>query len=299
MRLAAAILILTTLGLGASGGEPGSLPHDIAFWDERHGLLAAGGSISTTDDGGRTWTVRQRGRHSFVLAVSGKRDAWALSGRTLLHSHDRGRSWTRTRMSRTLSRLDFGTRRIGWGLERRELFNGNRVTVLYGTADGGRTWRRLPNPCAGWYDFAEAALAAARRGWMVCAGQPGVGHQEKAVYETRDGGKTWRNRACACFHGSRGRIPSFGYVAGIDFTPSGTGLLLQRRGSPVLLSHNAGRTWSSTSAGLAEVEYGVDVSIVSAETAFALVEPIPPRGRVNLRVTRDGGRTWRTSRVWR
>lgn len=270
-------------------------PAAIAFWDARHGIAVNPGKVLTTEDGGRNWTVRRRGGKLASPTVVGAADGWVVDGRSLLHTSDRGRSWTRLGLPRPFAWVGFATRSAGWGLQTWERANGDRTARLFRTPDGGRTWTRLRNPCAGWYDFPSATLASPRRGWVACAGQPGVGHSEKAIYETSDGGRSWQLRACACFHIRRGRLSSSGYLAGLDFLPSGTGLLLQHRGVPLQTSRDGGRSWTPTRAAAVEVEYADSASLVSPTVAFALVRAAP---RTRLVASTDGMRTWQTVRTW-
>lgn len=86
----------------------------MAFWDENHGIVIGDptkGSfeVVTTEDGGRTWESRDRGKMPTALegegafaasgtcvAVEGKKNAWFATGGAVarvFHTSDRGRNW--------------------------------------------------------------------------------------------------------------------------------------------------------------------------------------------------------------
>jgi photosystem II stability/assembly factor-like uncharacterized protein len=117
----------------------------------------------------------------------------------------------------------------------------------------------------------------------------------KAVYETADGGRTWRFLAGPDLrHKHSGGLCFCGYAGEIAFSGS-FGLLTQHRGYSYR-SSDGGRTWRPLRVTSPELVEGDDASVVSANTGYLL------RGRFSryeeLLRTRDGGRTWRVIRHW-
>jgi photosystem II stability/assembly factor-like uncharacterized protein len=272
-----------------------ALPRSIAFLDVRHGVVGTDRTIETTDDGGRTWTIRYRGKGPFrVVNKRGTRRVWATAPRLYLRSDDGGATWRRL-ARRPVSGVEFGKPLVGWDVKEREFISENRAW-LSKTRDGGRTWRRFREVCAEQYAFAGLAHVAEDHAWMTCVGQPGVGQQQRAVFETRDGGRSWTMRACGCQRPlTRGSITWSGYPRELEFIPGGHGVMFQFRGSPILVTHDGGRTWRH-GVGQPEIDLEVDASIVSPRLIYALVGDGHERAR--LLVTKDGGRDWRLVRRW-
>lgn len=278
------------------------LPASVAFWDEERGLLGAGrcwdcrgGTISTTDDGGRTWILRTRtsGRVTWVTTLGGS-DAWALAGRELLHSADGGRSWRAVSKAPLLSVI-FTSESEGWGiLETRE---SAFESQLVRTRDGGRHWQNEASPCPHVVGgVMGVSFPTAARGWLLCVGQPGAGQQQKAVLATRDGGETWTAVSGAIVGNASldGGLGGYGYPEGIAFRPSGTGVLWEGRGT-LFLTRNGARSWEAKE-GIAspEIDFGLSASLPADRAFYFLLQ----RGSFRLLRSENGGRTWSVSHRW-
>lgn len=296
--LEALVVVAAVAASGSSAARrpPIVLPVSIAFFDARHGVMGTQRTIETTYDGGRTWTIQYSGTGPYRIVEERRgNEVWATGPGQSLYSGNRGYAWRRQPRPPT-SGAAFGAPSLGWEVKQRELPSGDRVAWISKTRDGGRSWRRVGRVCRDWSSFASISHVSPTRGWLVCAGQPGAGMQEKAIFETRNGGRSWSLRACACLgRFRRGRLSTAGYPVGIEFTPRGDGVLLQHRGTPVTITHDGGRTWTRT-AGAPELDFRLDASIVSARRIYVLAGPTSERMR--LLVTDDGGRTWRVLRRW-
>jgi photosystem II stability/assembly factor-like uncharacterized protein len=160
---------------------------DVAFADERHGVLVALDKIWSTRDGGRTWRLRRELPMTVLTCVAAgdSRHAWAA----------------------------------GWGTQ-------DGAPLVWATSDGGATWGRLrvdvPAPRPGALQTRQIACAGASRLWITCdagvlattdggktwrlqqvpAGQPlavaaaGEEHvlattQTQPILATADAGATW------------------------------------------------------------------------------------------------------------
>jgi photosystem II stability/assembly factor-like uncharacterized protein len=161
---------------------------DVAFADERHGVLAALDRIWSTRDGGRTWRLRRRAPMTVLTSVAAgdARHAWVA----------------------------------GWDTQLGD-------PLVYATRDGGATWRRLhvdvPPAQPGDLQARQIACAGESRLWITCdagvlasvdggqtwelqrvpAGQPlavaaaGEEHvlattESQPILASSDGGTTWR-----------------------------------------------------------------------------------------------------------
>lgn len=269
--------------------SPSTMPSAVAFWELRRGIATTPIAITTTDDGGRTWTFRHRARRPSAPAVAPGGSAWALAGRWLLHSSDYGRTWRADRIDRRFDSIDFVNGGVGWATVDAARPNGDGISTLFATADGGRSWRRLRHPCPGWYVAAHAALVTPAHGWIACAGQLAAGHQLKALYETRDKGRTWALRAGPRAFGA-------GYVNGIGFGPGRFSLMVNTLVAGVYASRDGAKSWSPVRFGA--FNDGLFASVTSPTLGHALIGA--NRHGMGLRLVRttDAGRSWTRIRSW-
>jgi photosystem II stability/assembly factor-like uncharacterized protein len=160
---------------------------DVAFADERRGVLVALDKIWSTRDGGRTWQLRRELPMTVLTSVT---------------TGDARHAWV-----------------AGWDTQ-------DGMPFVWATRDGGATWRRLrvdvPAPQPGALQTRQIACAGASRLWITCdagvlatadggktwqlqqvpAGQPlavaaaGEEHvlattETQPILATADGGATW------------------------------------------------------------------------------------------------------------
>jgi photosystem II stability/assembly factor-like uncharacterized protein len=308
-------LVLTMSGAAQARTIKQPVPTSIAFWDRDHGLASfvvygptdrSEGYVSTTSDGGKTWTIRWRGTAAWeVGVVRGTREAWAqINPRRLcadckgvtIRTRDRGRSWRR--VGTPPSPPSFATRRVGFAMNSRQTNAG----TLMKTTNGGRTWRRVGAPCRkGWGGFAWSAaisFVSPNRGWILCKGQPAGGGQSKALYVTTDGGASWKRLFNAFFEPGRVRLGKLhsGYAGGMSFTPGADGLLWSARGQTIRTS-DGGRHWRPTAATSPEVREAYSGWQVNDRVGYLLLQDNDREDWELLR-TENGGRTWRLVRSW-
>jgi photosystem II stability/assembly factor-like uncharacterized protein len=286
------------------------MPAAIAFWDARHGLLGAracrlpagcdAGMIELTGDGGRTFRVVLRTRRPVIALQTAGADAAiaSLDGGGALRTLDRGQSWRPYRLRFTTS---FTTPLIGLGV-RPSLSGRDRVLAVLATSDGGVTWQRRASPCR----QAVAAdalvdLVTPRLGWIFCLGQPGAGNEEKAVFRTTDGGRSWRPGAATVVYRQRrvhGGLSGYGYPEGISFAPNGFGILWESRGT-LYVTRDGGMHWGAKpKVARPEIDFGRGAAAFTDGRGLVLLgrgggEP------TRLLATSDCGRTWRVVRRWR
>jgi photosystem II stability/assembly factor-like uncharacterized protein len=331
LRAAVAVVavVCSCVAGGAAAGGGGSeaagtglvaavlVPNTVSFWDAERGLIGSGllycnvtgrcasGAVSLTTDGGRTSRVllRTAGPVDWVSVAAGGL-AWAVvdscsGGRgcrpaRLLRSADGGRSWQHQPL--LLGRPGFGDRLHGFALG-----GGGcepawcAAQTLFRSEDGGRSFRRLRSPCPG--ETQGVSPVGVSRAWLLCAGQPGVGNQQKAIYKTTDAGRTWtRLLSLTLNRRSAGGISWYGYALGISFNPAGVGLLWESRGT-LYLTLDGGRRWKPLpTVARPEIDFGSSASVVPGK-AFALL--YWGNHSYRLITTTHGYRDWHTVRTWR
>lgn len=241
--------------------------NEVQFVSVTHGYAFGPAGVAFTRDGGRVWTEGQflGGQLQRVVPIGS--DVWATyvecSGPPepttncriyVAISVDGGLHWRQTRSSSPVIEAYDG----GDVLARVTLSEAYLVSygVLNGelamTDNSGRTWHRLSDPCADWRTAQLAALWAGQL-WMICGGAaegrpPG---SAKAVFQSRDGGRTWTLRAYTGFgpvagplggRGPTGEIPYGGVLSQLA-TISPTTAWIGASGLGVLVTYDAGRIW--------------------------------------------------------
>jgi photosystem II stability/assembly factor-like uncharacterized protein len=178
------------------------------------------------------------------------------------------------------------------------------------TSDGGRTWRFVarrtlpatppgPNPpCRTDASFAARAGAIAL---ALCGSVPGAGEQEKLLYRSTDGGRTWRLTGdSGCGRPPKGvaMINCLGYLWGLALSPDARlAIVLEDRGT-MWISHDAGVRWTALpSVSRPELDWPVGASALPDGRAFVL---LASGGRCPCRLiaTTDAGRSWRVVHRW-
>ena len=156
----------------------------VFFKDSLHGLVAGhGGTILSTDDGGKTWQPRLNDKKAnftteHLLDIYGIGDQVWIGGfsGTMLHSSDFGRTWEKQKSNTTmaLQGVFFLDANHGWAV-------GWSGTILR-TADGGKKWENIDTKAATW-SLNAVYFKSEQEGWA--SGFSGE------LLRTRDGGLTW------------------------------------------------------------------------------------------------------------
>ena len=110
-------------------------------------------SISTTSDGGSTWSPLRTLEHFPYFTAPGSADWWATDGELLFHSTDLGLTWSSSKPSlprgERLQTIQRATAEVAWNV-----FGGTRGSVgevpdrthVMRTTDGGRHWAEVSVP---------------------------------------------------------------------------------------------------------------------------------------------------------
>ncbi len=136
-------------------------------------------AIVATRDGGRTWHARGRLPGGAVVQklVRASHDVvYAVADEMLFRSRDDGRTWSRVK---TPARSTFGVSFVTL----RDGVVGDSAGRLYATHDGGATWM-LIRPAG--IKLVNFAFLTTRRALALSAVAG-----DDALYETRDGGRSW------------------------------------------------------------------------------------------------------------
>jgi photosystem II stability/assembly factor-like uncharacterized protein len=174
------------------------------------------------------------------------------------------------------------------------------VLALRVTRDGGRTWQRLRDPCEQAVAFSAVAdLVTPSLWWVACLGEPGAGNEDKAIYSTRDGGRSWEAGAAtlSIAAGTRehGGIQEYGYPEGLAFAPNGFGLLTESRGT-LYVTRDGGLTWlAEPHLARPELDFAGGAAAFPGGVGYVL---LTSQFRGRLLETRDYGRTWHVVRRW-
>lgn len=284
-------------------------PNAAVFWNPHDGLLGVGlcasakyacgsGAVEVTTDGGRTYRIVLRTKRPVeTVQTAGPRGAIVETyGKRVYRTLDRGRSWRAWHLRPGTS---FATPQVGLGF--RTYMVGNAIQLaLLRTSDGGRAWTRIPKPASCLSEFPNIDLVTPRLGWVVCGGEGGAGNESKAVFRTRDGGRTWQELAftqMTSAAGDHGGIGSFGYPAGVAFAPNGFGLLWESRGT-LYVTRDGGRNWQAKGhLARPDIDFGRGASAFADGTGFVLLG-FGGGARARLVETHDFGRTWHVVRRW-
>lgn len=290
----------------------GFVPRAVAFVDGSRGVMGGTiecpercesrgrGVIARTEDGGLTWNVAAITKQSVthITAVPHTRTVWATSstcdytfvgcGRMLLRSRDAGLSWDPNRND--LIGPTFASDMVGFAPTGHVVQGTSLIAV---TPDGGRTWEEVQGPCGGLHDMTVSVSFPSRsRGWALCAsselGKSSL--QYKAVYETRDGGLTWRTRMEQTPDGSPCCLVVNGAAMGLSMFLDGSGFAWTGGAHAFLYrTTDRGRSWSEVWRGTGHSEL---LGSWWFDNQNAIAVRYGGRRGWNLVRTTDGGATW-------
>jgi photosystem II stability/assembly factor-like uncharacterized protein len=175
-------------------------------------------------------------------------------------SDDNGRTWRRAKSPAApmLTAVEFLDAKLGWAV--------GHDSVISATADGGETWVQQFAAAAEQRPLLDVTFLDKDNGFAIGA--------YGAFYETADGGRNWNPRKV---------IEDDKHLNAFVRLPEGRLVILGEAGT-ILLSSDAGKTWTPVASPYKGSLFGGLVADDGAVVAFGL------RGRI-FRST-DAGKTW-------
>jgi photosystem II stability/assembly factor-like uncharacterized protein len=251
-----------TLPLTTSGVE------QIRFADTRDGWIF-GPTLWVTHDGGTKWRNQKTNGNVLALeavggsvcAVEGACRPQVACSLSLYGVSVRADSWRRISnlpgRFATIELLRSGAS-SAWVLSA-EILTGRPFPTsrLIRTANGGRAWQGLTDPCNGSGSFVDGlATTDGRTLWLTCGGEPGVGQQPKSVYVSPNQPWLALSRGTLITGNGRGKTwgaaipmsradPNGAGVGPIRFEDARHGWLVSFPDA-VFRTCDGGRTWSQT-----------------------------------------------------
>ncbi len=309
-------------------------------------------ALLTTRDGGRTWSQGTPPQLPPVQHLSmdptSESAAWVATvskkGRVeACHTRSAGRNWRchdvasptdPTDVSLWPSQIDFASPSTGWIELQQPTGRASARAELWQTRDGGRTWHELfPLSYQGFGAAGPIAFSSPNVGVHVVGYAYGYGNGVGApgVYETTDGGRSWRVRypPGKLSRKDQQALPSHGmqavtdeaylwilrgeevspalklYDPLVDFYGAGrvvaaTGLASGPRDEALYFSDDAGQHWSRVSFAESAIPkyfgpnwsyYLYQIDFVSPRVGFVLLNQEQVLKSLMFR-TLDGGRRW-------
>ena len=309
VRLAVAPhLTLSKVGQGVRGSLPLS---GVAMTGSSSGYAISGSNLVGTDNRGRSWNVL-RGISGSVsmIDVLGRATAYVVAQQcatagagcdSLWVTNDRGSHWRKLYTSPgTILTIDFANHRYGWAVARPSK---NGRTKLLGTTDGGVVWRTLTFPGSLSGSTPSLSFISDRQGWLLVGASSHGGTQEKVLYDTVDGGKTWMKLTAVSTHPSTTGLLQGLPLAGAVQATGGMAFVSPSRGFLVLtniglfVTSDGGRSWKPISA-LDRRQEGIwpttpgqgAVGFWSHESGFVVLTA--KTGEPLVYVTLDAGTHW-------
>jgi photosystem II stability/assembly factor-like uncharacterized protein len=226
----------------------------------------------------RGWAVSVSPRHPMQLEMSTTTDG----GKSWSTAPLGGRSWFAAGSAGVPAYIDFVDARHGWVVAM--IASGAGVLpqgVLFRTSNGGASWQQLPMPVGGPVEFTTAST-----GWLVDGIQ---GERAPRFYVTADGGQHWTAKTVPPPPGfTRGQaaysIPAFTTPANVILAAYDNG---NRSTAGFYQTSDAGLTWHRTATVPAGNPAG-DVSPSAAVIDPARWIAVAVNGASITKVTQDG-----------
>lgn len=306
-----AVVAMQTGAAAESSTPLVTVPNSVVFWNAHDGLLAVEqcphpllhpckrNAVELTTDGGRTYRVVLRAQGSLDLQTVGADGAIAATnGGKTWRTLDGGRTWRRVLSMLT---ADWLNPRVGVRFRTYTAHDRGKL-AMFVTHDGGRTWQRQQlDPCnqTDATNDAFADLVTPEVWWLVCVSTGAAGNEDKAIYSTSDGGRTWQARAATFPVGNRererGGISSYGYPDGLAFTAGRWGLLLESRGTLYVTRDGGMHFHAEPHISRPETDFAGGAAAFRGGLGYVLLTNF--RG-ARLIETHDFGRRWHVVRRW-
>lgn len=248
----------------------------VFFTSSDRGFVAGDdGFLSSTNDGGKTWTRYFLNTNENINEIYFRNDnnGYLVAGRLLFITQDGGRTWQETRIYRTsdfkngvpeLISIRFSDKKRGLAIG--SIVNKNDEIVdslVMKTDDGGETWTRVIIPTKA--ELFHLDFNGNSHGWIV--GDKGL------ILATQDGGTTWRMQRSGVTRA----------LFSVDFRDDNEGFAVGGGGT-IIRTVDGGSTWEKVNTSFTDTFKRVNF----ADDKNGWV--VGHRGTILK--TADKGRTW-------
>lgn len=247
----------------------------LDFVNDRMGLLTEDrGPAFITTDGGRSWKGLNTDHAFSCPDLLDAAHGFVIRRNILFGTRNGGVTWRQVypALWPTPESVSPGLKACFWNAQ-------CGVAMVHGavltTEDGGVTWRKT-GPAPGSGDVIDFSFPDARHGWVITEGFSGDENNpiERTIYQTSDGGLTWRTL--------RKTSDSKNLYADISFVNDETGFVASGWGH-LWVTHDGGRTLQVVSVADSNASR---FQFVSAVEGWKMQDH-------GLYATTDGGHAWR------
>lgn len=262
---------------------------------EENNILRYTDSLMKTSDAGKTWTRIETASPPDDVAFIDERTGYGVRESTLYKTTDGGATWQSVSFfeGKTVSSVRIENPRLLFTVSAYD------KPKVYRTLDGGLNWEKIGLPKAedniGFVE--DMSWLSADEGYAYMGGGSAAGSQEKAVYYTKDAGKSWslRSRACATLTDKNnvGTLPFAGGCGGIRFFPNGIGYIGGGTGGVMKSTDGGIRFTELFKSGDAQFGSGTGVpDFLSVQVGYGVFADAKAGYATYLDKTADGGAHW-------
>jgi photosystem II stability/assembly factor-like uncharacterized protein len=300
--------LLVTLAIVAGGsGRAGAKPDSEAATRE---------TAASPSDSAPAYVSKRDPAWIETLQMVSATNGWALlwpsnpdhdSTLAVARTTDSGQTWTVVTPPKAISALASGqalleaaTAERAWFAVPTSTSGPPGKTLVFGTGDGGRSWR-LSAAVPDGYDPVALDFVSPTRGWLLESLGAAMGQNPVRLYRSTDGGVRWslvaKTARMAGDPPASSGLPVYCDKSGLAFASARTGWITGDCNSlSVLVTRDGGARWAPQplplSATLCEsVGCEVPAPQSAGDTTFLEVSHYP--AAASLLVSRDAGRRWR------
>lgn len=235
-----------------NSGTTGDLVTVFFTGSDRGWIAGDDGFLSSTIDGGRTWTKYPLGTTESISEIYFRNDdnGYLVAGRRMFVTKDKGRTWQDLKIWKNgefgsgrpeFLSIRFSDKNKGYVIGSiLKISGGEEVVIdslLMRTDDGGETWRRIDLPTK--TEVFHLDFSGNSHGWIV--GDDGL------IMHTTDEGLTWRQQ------NSGTKMPLYN----VDFRDDNEGYVVGKSGL-ILRTENGGATWTQVTTNFKDTFMRVD-----------------------------------------
>ena len=238
-----------------------------------------------------------------TLRMTDAANGWAITDSGVVRTNDGGMTWHDVTPS-SVTKLGFGTTYYFLDSNHGWVVSGDPTNpsggTLYRTRDGGATWQSNAVD----FSFGNLAFVSASNGWMMASLGVAVGSNAVAIFQTTDGGQTWKQTYIndPTQPNAASTLPLGGLKDGItpvDMKNAWVGGVVYTPGEVYLYqTQDGGQTWKlqsvPTPSGYDQAQFEtVGPQFLTAQDAFMPVHISTQNGvMMAIYYSHDGGMNW-------